>query len=282
MDHTPLRLRSSRRRELRISDVVPRTSLSLSPCVLLYIFYRSLSSRMLVPKLFSHFLHSSLFWIFASLSLPFLSLSPLRISISLIFRPFPSFVASVVPYISRFLSGTLCAALCTFFFLSCSPISFSFCPRHAFRPRAGRTDRACSRLSWPPHGLQDKVRGRSLLLCSGRCGDPREEERERNSHAETRTRRERPLWLLFAGRITSAARRRRGRMFRRCWPTAFFYCLLLYLISLPLSFSTWFPACVHADVYPGSVMKCCFVASVPMQVTHTDVFATKILCKAIR
>lgn len=70
----PRSVLSSRQRELRISDVVPRTSPSLS--VPLYIFYRS-PSPMLVPKLFSHFLRSSPFRTFASLSLPlrpFLSL----------------------------------------------------------------------------------------------------------------------------------------------------------------------------------------------------------------
>lgn len=135
------------------------------------------------------------------LSLPFLSLSPLCISLTLTFRPFSSFFASVVPYISRFLSGTLCAALCIFFFLSRSSISFSFCPRHAFRPRAGRTDRACSRLSWPPHGLQDRVRGRSLLLCSGRCGDPRKEkekERERGTATPKHEREERDRYDYYS------------------------------------------------------------------------------------
>lgn len=175
MVHAPFfRLRSSRQRELRISDVVPRTSLSPCLSVPLYIFYRS-PSPMLVPELFSHFLRSSLFRTFASLSL----FPPA--SFSLPFRLFPSFVASVVPYISRFLSGTLRVALCTFLLLPRSRISLSVCPRRAFRPRAGRTDRACSRLSWPPRGPQDRVRGRSLLLCSDRCGDPQRGERERET-----------------------------------------------------------------------------------------------------
>lgn len=194
MDHTPLRLRSSRRRELRISDIVPRTSLSLSLRARPSLYFLSFSvlpyarsqTFLSLPSFFSLLYFCFSLFLFS----PFLP----YVSLALTFRPFPSFLASVVPYISRFLSGTLRAALCTFFFLSRSSISFSFCPRHAFRPRAGRTDRACSRLSWPPHGLQDRVRGRSLLLCSGRCGDPREEkERERNSYAKTRTRRERPL-----------------------------------------------------------------------------------------
>lgn len=58
-----------------------------------------------------------------------------------------------------------------------------------------------------------------------------------------------------------------------------FYFLLLHLISLS---PRGFPACVHAEVYPGSVIKCCFVASVPTQVTHTDVFAYGTLCKTIQ
>lgn len=51
-----------------------------------------------------------------------------------------------------------------------------------------------------------------------------ERERERKSVAAVpkRTGGERPLWLLFADRITSAARRRRGRVFHCCYLITFF------------------------------------------------------------
>jgi len=134
--HAPFfRLRSSRQRELRISDVVPRTSLSPCLSVPLYIFYRS-PSPVLVPELFSHFLRSSLFRTFASLSL-FLP--------CVLFSPFSSL--SVLRRICRpvYLSVSLWHPPRRVVYLPPSPSlsDLSLLLSSACLPSSGRTDRSC-------------------------------------------------------------------------------------------------------------------------------------------
>lgn len=133
VDHTWLRLTSSRREE-GVSDVASRAHISLRP--LLYFLPFSV-----LPCTFSR-LPSRLPRSFLSSILSLLSLSlPLHPFHSLASCPLsPSFVASVVPRASLLLSDTLHAALCDY--LPRSPASL-FCPRRAFRPRAGRAD--CAR-----------------------------------------------------------------------------------------------------------------------------------------
>lgn len=175
-DYTWFRLRSSRRRGLPISDVA-HISFSFFPRVLLYIFYRSLSSHarsqtfLSLPSFFSLLYFPSFFLLYT----PRLSLT-LHLSPSPICRPV---------YLSVSLWHPLRRVV--YLLLSLSLSNFSLFLSSACLPSSGRTDRSCSWLSCPLHGLQDGVRGRSLLLCSDRCGDQRVEEREGKREKERET-----------------------------------------------------------------------------------------------
>lgn len=136
--HTPFfRLRSSRQRELRLSDV-PRASLSLFPRASYSIF----SIVLRLPKLFFHFLRSSV-----------------RLSLSLIYVSFSHFSSfSVLHRICRpvYLSVPLGHPLRRVVYLLPSPSlpDFSLFLSSACLPSTGRTDRSCSLAaelasSWP-------------------------------------------------------------------------------------------------------------------------------------
>lgn len=130
-----------------ITDVAFRAHISLRP-VLYFLSFSVLPCAF--PRLPSRFSRSLLSSVPSPLSPSFFSLA-LRVSfiLSPSCPPSPSFVASVVPRASPLLTlravfrGSVLLAL---------PVSLLLCPRRAFRPRAGRADRAALAADWPPHG----------------------------------------------------------------------------------------------------------------------------------
>lgn len=170
-----LRRLDEREEHTRISLTSPfaRTFLSVP----FYIFYRSLSFRARSRD-------------FPLASLVLSSLPYPRLSLSVFLLARPSHLFHSFALVSSFsVLRRICRPAC----LSVAhpprrvsrlrppraSVSLLLCPRRAFRPRAGRADRAALAADWPPHGPQDRARGRSLLLCSDRCGDPREERKRK-------------------------------------------------------------------------------------------------------
>lgn len=177
VDHTLLRFTSSRRERgvyAYTSDVAFCAHISLRP-VLYFLSFSVLPCAF--PRLPSRFSRSLLSSVPSPLSPSFFSLA-LRISfiLSPSCPPSPSFVASVVPRASPLL--TLRAVFRGSVLLALQSLSSSVLgvpsvlgPDGPIVPR--------SRLTGLLMAHKDRARGRSLLLCSDRCGDPREERKRK-------------------------------------------------------------------------------------------------------
>lgn len=183
-----MRLTSSRR-EGDISDIASPCAHFSPSCSIFSIVLcppmRVLETSLSLPSF------SPLFYTFVSFSVSRLALllHPFHSFVS--YPLSPSFVASV-PRVSPLLSGILRAALC-----DCLPRSSAslFCPRHAFRPRAGWADRAVLTSLLMAHRIEREVDPccYAAITVEIREWSERERERESVAVAPKRTGEKRPL-----------------------------------------------------------------------------------------
>lgn len=219
--HTLLRFTSSRRERgvyAYITDVAFRAHISLRP-VLYFLSFSVLPCAF--PRLPSRFSRSLLSSVPSPLSPSFFSLA-LRISfiLSPSCPPSPSFVASVVPRASP--SLTLRAVFLGSVLLALRSLSSSVLgvpsvlgPDGPIVPRSRLTGLLMA------HRIEREVDPCCYAATAAEIHE--RSERERGSRAETNGRRATAMIIIRADRITSAARRRRGRVFRCCCSITFFF-----------------------------------------------------------